>query len=203
MSASADRNFRGTALSDRGTKRGRARVQQGALVVGLLILLAGCRDRDKVHESNDRVAHGGYHNTPASVPGKMAAVGNDSITTECEHESYTNASKGLIVGNAGLHEDVFALRDRASLATNAYSLNEALLLEDLLRAEAKVASHSAEQANCIDEFAEHFATLTDTLVQADKVQRELHLSAFNEATRQADDLLEKQSRSEPAAKTPR
>jgi hypothetical protein len=174
-------------------------------VVGLLILLAGCRVRDRVHESKpyDRVANGGYHNTPASVDGKMAAVGNDSITTECGHESYANASKGLIVGQAGLHEDVFALRDRASLAANAYSLNEALLLEDLLRAEAKVASHSAEQANCIDEFAEHFATLTDVLVQADKVQRELHLSAFNEATRQADDLLEKQSRSGPAAKTPR
>jgi hypothetical protein len=133
----------------------------------------------------------------------MAAVGNDSITAECEHETYANASKGLIVGQEGLHEDVFALRDRAALAANAYSLNEALLLEDLLRAEAKVASHSAEQANCIDAFAEHLGTLTDKLVQADKVQRELHLSAFNEATRQADDLLEKQSGSGPAAKTPR
>ena len=85
-------------------------------MVGLLILLAGCRVRDRVHESNDRVAHGGYHNTPAPGPGKMAAVGNDSITTECEHETYANASKGLIVGEARLHEDVFAMRDRASLA---------------------------------------------------------------------------------------
>jgi hypothetical protein len=174
-------------------------------MVGLLMLLTSCHARDRVHDSKlyDRVAHGGDHNTSASVPGKMAAVGNDSITTECEHESYANASKGLIVGQAGLHQDVFALRDRASPAANAYTLNEALLLEDLLRAEAKVASHSAEQANCIDEFAEHFATLTDVLVQADKVQRELHLSAFNEATRQADDLQEKQRGSEPAAKTPR
>jgi hypothetical protein len=171
-------------------------------MVGVLILLTGCRGRDRVHESGfyDRIAHGGYRNAAAPVPGKMAAVGNDTITAECGHESYANASKGLIVGEAGLHEDVFALRDRASLAANAYSLSEALRLEELLRAEAKVPTHSAQQADCIDEFAEHLGTLTDTLVQADKVQREMDLSAFEDATRQAEDQQEKnQHQSEQSA----
>ena len=170
-------------------------------MVGLLMLLTGCRVRDRVHESGlyDRITHGGYHNAAARVPGKMAAVGNDTITAECEHESYANASKGLIVGEAGLHEDVFALRDRASLAAKAYSLSEALRLEDLLRAEAKIPTHSAQQADCIDEFAEHLETLTDTLVQADKVQRELDLSAFEDSTRQAEDQQKRQHQSQQSA----
>jgi hypothetical protein len=162
-------------------------------LVGLLILLAGCRAKDRIHESKlyDRISPGGRLDTAAQTPGKMAAVSGDTITAECAHETYANASKGLIVGEAGLHEDVFALRDRASLAANAYSLSEALLLEDLLRAEAKVPAHSAAQADCIDEFAENFGTLTDALLQADKAQREMDLSAFEDSTKQAADQLQK------------
>jgi hypothetical protein len=162
-------------------------------VVGLLILLAGCRAKDRNHENTlyDQIARVGRPDAAAPAPGKMAAVGGDTITAECAHESYANASKGLIVGEAGLHEDVFALRDRASLAANAYSLSEALLLEDLLRAEAKVPAHSAAQADCIDEFAENFGTLTDALLQADKAQREMDLSAFEDSTKQAADQLQK------------
>jgi hypothetical protein len=198
-------NFEERRLRDRGVRRQSARVRRGALVVGLM-LLAGCHARNKVTESkvNDTAARDARFNTTSPVPGRKAELGRDSITTECEHESYANASKGLIVKDTGLHEDVFSLRDRASLAANAYNLNETLGLEALLREEAKVAGHSGAQADCIDEFAEHFETLADSLVQADKVQKELDISAFNEATRQADDLLEKQSGSEqPGAKTPR
>jgi len=136
----------------------------------------------------------------------MAARGKDTIATECEHEPYANASKGLIVEEAGLHEDVFSLRDRDSLTATAYNLDEALRLEDLLRATAKVSGHSAEQVNCMDAFAQHFGTLTDVLLQADEVQRELDMSAFKEATKEAQDQLEKQSppeSSQPTAPSPR
>jgi hypothetical protein len=134
--------------------------------------------------------------------GGMAALGRDAITTECAHESYANASKGLIVAEVGLHEDVFALRDRASLAANAYTLDEALQLEDLLRAEAKVPAHSAEQADCIDEFAEHLGTLTDALLQADKAQKEMDIAAFEDATRQAEAQQGKQQHKSERTATP-
>jgi hypothetical protein len=183
-----------------------ARVQRIVLVVGLM-LLAGCHARNRSSEStaNDRIARDARFNTTSLVPGRKAELGRDSITTECEHESYANASKGLIVKDTGLHQDVFSLRDRASLAANAYNLNETLDLEALLFAEAKAAGHSGAQADCIDKFAEHFATLTDLLVQADKVQKELDVAAFNQATKQADDQLEKQQRGseQPAAPSPR
>jgi hypothetical protein len=73
-------------------------------------------------------------------------------------------------------------------------------LEDLLRAEAKVPEHSAKQADCIDEFAEHLGTLTDALVQADKAQKDMDLSAFEDSTRQAEDqLAKKQHESQQSA----
>ena len=201
-------NFEERRLRDRGVRRQSARVRRGALVVGLM-LLAGCHARNRFSESkpNDTAARDARFNATSPVADKMAELGRDTIVTECSHESYANASKGLIVEETALHEDVFSLRDRISLTPNAYNLDEALGLEALLRAEAKAPGHSAAQADCIDEFAEHFETLTDVLVQADKVQRELDISAFNEATKaaQTEDQLEKQTHEsvQPAAPSPR
>jgi hypothetical protein len=158
-------------------------------MVGLFLTLSGCHAKGKSVGINktDRFAQEGVAN-------KLAAVGAEAITTDCEHESYTNASKGLVVEETGLHEDVFSLRDRDSLTANAYNLDEALRLEEILRAEAKVSAHSAAQDNCIDGFVQNFAVLTDALVQADKVQKELDMSAFKEANKeaQAEDQMEKQ-----------
>jgi hypothetical protein len=176
------------ALIDRVTKKS-AKLQCGAMGLGLLILLTGCHS--KANRSKYGAASDARLNTSQSTLGRLAVIGRDTITTECEHESYANASKGLIVEEAGLHEDVFSLRDRASLTPNAYNLNEALRLETLLHTEAKVSTHSAEQADCIDEFAEHLGGLTDTLVQADQVQKEMDISAFKDASKQAEDQLEK------------
>jgi hypothetical protein len=54
---------------------------------------------------------------------------------------------------------------------------------------------------------QNFAVLTDALVQADKVQKELDLSAFKEASKeaQAEDQMEKQQgeSEQPAAQGPR
>jgi len=160
------------------------------LLLSLLLLLGGCRVKDRARESElyNRIAAGGR--AQRSQPGKIAALGRDAITAECAHESYAMASKGLIVGEVGLHEDVFALRDRASLAGIAYNLDEGLILESMLDAEAKAAGHSENQVACIEEFAEHLGGLTDTLIQADKVQKELDISAFNNSSKEATDQIE-------------
>jgi len=157
--------------------------------MGLLLLLAGCHTKNKIGDGpNDQSS---ARNLTLLAPGKLAAIGKDTITAECEHESYANASKGLIVEEAGLHEDVLSLRDRNFLTPNAYNLDEALGLEGLLREEARVREHSAKQADCIDEFAEHLEGLTDSLVQADKMQKEMDVLAFKDASKQAEDQLEK------------
>jgi len=160
----------------------------GALMIGLL-LLSGCNAKENVQKSSlyERITREGRFRPPSPpAPGQMAAKGRDAITTECAHESYANARKGLIVGETGLHEDVFALRDRDSFAANAYGMDEALRLEILLHEEARVPGHSAQQADCIDEFAEHLESLTDALAQSDKLQKELDLSAFDNARKQAE-----------------
>jgi len=179
----------------------------GALTL-LLLLAVGCHAKDKVRESKlyDKISRKAHLNSsPPPVPGKMAAEGRDSITAACAHQSYANARKGLIVGETGLHEDVFALRDRVSFAANAYGLDETLRLETFLRAEAKVPEHPPEQAECIDEFAEHLETLTDALIQADNLQKELDVSAFNNSRKQAEEQLEKKQREieQSAEPTPR
>jgi hypothetical protein len=183
------------ALSDRGPIRDRTRLEQGALAGVVLMLLTGCHPGNRAGESNvpDRAGQNGSFVTASMTTDKVPVLGRDTIAKECEHESYANASKGLIVEEAGLHEDVFSLRNRDALTATAYNLDEALHLEDLLRAAAKASGRSAEQGKCMDAFAQHFGTLTDGLLQADKVQRELDMAAFNEATKeaQAEDQLEK------------
>jgi hypothetical protein len=167
-----------------------------ALIIGLLTLLAGCHAKENIRETRlyQKIYRRSHFNPPSPVPGKMAAAGKDTIIAECAHESYANASKGLIVGEAGLHEDVFALRDRDSLAADAYSLDEAQRLEAMLRTEVSAAGHPAEQAACITQFVERLETLTGNLVEADKLQKEMDISAFNDSKRQAERVLEEKQR---------
>jgi hypothetical protein len=181
-----DNRSGGTTLSDWRTRWKSVISSGGALMIGLL--LSGCNGKESVRKSRlyERITREGKPPSPPA-PGKMAAKGMDAITAGCAHESYANASKGLIVEETGLHEDVFALRDRVSFAPDAYGMDEALRLETLLRHEARIPGHSAQQADCIDEFAEHLESLTDALAQSDKLQKELDLSAFNNAREQAEE----------------
>ncbi len=166
----------------------------------LLVLVVGCRGKDRLRERRlyDRIAQRDGKNGAQVVPGKMAAAGTVTITDHCAHETYANASKGLIVEEAGLHEDVFSLRDRESLAPNAYTLSEALRLEAMLRAEAGAAGHSKAQDECIGAFAQHLATLTDALIQADKIQKEMDVSAYNDASKQAREQEEQMEKTQRA-----
>jgi hypothetical protein len=95
------------------------------MAVVVLMLLTGCHGRKRADV------------TASVASGRVGVLGRNTIATECEHESYANASKGLIVEETGLHEDVFSLRNRDSLTATAYNLDEALRLEDFLRAAAK------------------------------------------------------------------
>ena len=86
------------------------------------------------------------------------------------------------------------LRERVSYTGVGYGLDEAQRLEDLLRVEAKVAGRSAEQANCIQAFAEHLETLSDPLIEADERRKELDASAFTDATKEAQEQADKKLR---------
>jgi len=165
-----------------------------AAIFGIFLIFGGCRAKDRAREGRLYARIKQQAQPVQPTPGKMAASGRDEIVTECAHETYANAAKGLIVGETGLHEDVFALRDRDSLAANAYDLDEALRLEQMLHAEINGPPHPEEQAQCIGEFVAHLEVLTDALIQADKAQKELDVSAFNDSRKQAEEQLEKKRR---------
>jgi hypothetical protein len=181
-------------LSERNREWGLGVAGRG-FSVALLLLVAGCHAGQQNGDASllERLSRVGQPKR-APKPGELAEKGKAAIVTECEKQSYETARKGLIVSETGLHEDVFALRDRVSYAGVGYQLDEAQRLEDLLRAEAGVAGHPEEQASCIEAFAEHLETLSDPLVEADERQKELDASAFNDAAKEAQEQADKKLR---------
>jgi hypothetical protein len=166
-------------------------------VLGVLLLVGGCHTGQKSGDATllERISSARRRHTwVAPKPGELAEKGKAAIVAECEKQSYDTARKGLIVSEIGLHEDVFVLRDRISYAGVGYGLDEAQRLEELLRAEAKVGGRPAEQANCIEAFAEHLETLSDPLVEADERRKELDSSAFNDAAKEAQEQADKKLR---------
>ena len=136
-----------------------------------------------------RLARAGHLNTKQLKPGELAEKGRTEIIEECAKQSYETASKGLIVSEIGLHEDVFMLRDRVTYGAIGYSLDEALRLESMLRTEANDATHPVEQVACIRQFAEHLESISDPLVEGDERLKELDASAFKDAERRTEEKL--------------
>jgi hypothetical protein len=155
-------------------------------MIGAVSLLGGCHgkrpSRDELLQRVKSVAH---MQPPAPKPGELAERGRAAITAECDKQSYETAKKGLIVSETDLHEDVFALRDRVSYGEIAFSLDEALRLESLLQREVDVAGNPPEQTECIRQFAEHLEALSDPLVEEDERLKELDVSAFKDASKEA------------------
>lgn len=180
-------------LSERSRESGTA--GWGLSVMGVLVLFAGCHGGRQSGDGSllDRISRVG-HSKLVPKPGELAEKGKAAIVAECEKQSYETARKGLIVSETGLHEDVFVLRDRVTYVGVGYQLDEAQRLEDLLRAEAKVAGHPADQAQCIEEFAEHLETLSDPLVEADERRKELDASAFTDAAKEAQEQADRKLR---------
>ena len=56
------------------------------------------------------------------------------------------------------------------------------------------ASYPAKQVECIREFAIHLQTLIDPLVEADAVQKELDVSAFDMASKEAEHEAEQEEK---------
>jgi hypothetical protein len=164
--------------------------------LGILVLIAGCHGRQQSRDTTllGRISRGGHSTVQAPKPGDLAEKGRAEITDECAKQSYKTARKGLIVSETALHEDVFTLRDRVSYGAVGYRLDDALRLEALLRVEAKSERHPAEQANCIEEFAEHLESVSDPLVEGDERLKELDASAFEDSAKEAQQLTERQLR---------
>jgi hypothetical protein len=164
-----------------------------AWIMFLTGMATGCRDRKQGGDSSllKRFRHA---RVESPKPGELAERGRVEITEECAKQSYETAKKGLIISEIGLHEDVFMLRDLVSYGAIGYSLDEALRLESLLRDEASGAKHSAEEAACIERFAEHLESLSDPLVEGDERLRELDASAFQDAAKEAERQTEERIR---------
>lgn len=157
-----------------------------AAITALALCAAGCRART-TDSAPSAVAQTQTASTPEDSARKLGAAGT-SIVSACAKVPYANASKGLIVTETGLNEDVFDLRDRSTYRAVPFSLNEALRLQDLLLKEIDAPNHarySAQQIACIQQFAAHFKSLTDPLVEADAEQKQLDISAFDKASREA------------------
>jgi hypothetical protein len=164
-------------------------------LLGVLTLAAGCH-AGKSGDATllERIERAGHSRVAAPKPGVLAEKALVAITDECAKQSYETASRGLIVSEVGLHEDVFVLRDRVSYDGVGYGLDEAERLEDLLGAEARVGGHPAEQADCIQAFAERLEALSDPLVEADQRQKELDVSAFDDSRKHIQAQAEKRPR---------
>ncbi len=162
-------------------------------VLGILLLATGCHGNQQGEATPllEKISREVHSKVERPKPGELAEKGHTAITEECAKQSYTTASKGLIVSETGYREDVFALRDRVSYGEIAYELDEAQRLEALLETEAKTAKLPAEQKNCITEFTEHLETLSDPLVEAEVRQKELDVSAFSNAAKEAQEQAEK------------
>ncbi|MEI9980373.1 MAG: hypothetical protein WDN23_15485 [Edaphobacter sp.] len=157
-------------------------MSSGLFVMGLLVSGAGCHGRrDRAKEA-------------APTQTELADRGRAEIVEGCGKQSYDLMSKGLIVSETGLHEDVFVLRDRMTLGGIGYSLDEALRLESQLNAEAKGGAHPAEQSECIAKFAAHLETLSSPLVEGDQRLKELDASAFVDSAKEAEKQAEKKLR---------
>lgn len=174
-----------------------------ASMLALTLGTAGCRARN-AKSGPTATAPAGAVDNPVASANKLAEAGM-SIVTACATEPFANASKGLIVAQTGLNEDVFDLRDRSTYRAVPFGLKETLRLQDLLLKEIDApghASYSAPQIACIRQFIAQFKSLTGPLVQADAEQKQLDVSAFDKASKEAEQVTEQQTEQEQKAITP-
>lgn len=183
---------------------GAGRMTVMAVLAGPLIFAGGCHKNNMGAGTKPAEAARSAENPQASAE-KVAAAGV-AIVKACGKVSFANASKGLIVSETGLHEDVFDLRDRVSYRPVSFSLNEAQRLEALLQGETEKPGHtdySAEQTACIGQFVDHFHALTEPLVQDDVEQRQLDVSAFDKASKDAEQETEQEEKALQSSSSPR
>ena len=180
-------------VSEPGQGRRVTTIWCGVSIAGILMLTVGCRSSHR-----DDLSSMKQPKTTRLGPNHLAAEGVATILAACEKQSFENA-RGLIVSQTGLHEDVFALRNRTSYASSAFSLDDALRLEDVLRKQLKVNNLFGEQMECVQQFEVYLETLTDPIVEQDKLAKELDASAFEDSTKEAQEELKREKETEALA----
>lgn len=172
-----------------------------AAFAAICLAATGCRSPRHEVQLSDAAIEAGRVDTPQASAQKVANAGV-AIVSACATQPYDNASKGLIVGEPGLDEDVLDLRDRNSLRAIPFGLGEIERLTSLLEKETSIVGHPAypaQQIACIQQFSLHLRDLTQPLVQANEVQKQLDVSAFNKAAKEAQQETEEQTQQEEKA----
>lgn len=164
-----------------------------------ILLMSGCHSGHRSSSLLDGLSSTAQPNASNLGPNHLAAEGLATITAGCEKQSFENARKGLIVSQTGLHEDVFALRNRRSYAFIAFSLDDGLKLEEVLRNELKENKQPGGQRECLLQFESYLETLTDPLVEQDKLAKELDASAFKDSANEAQQELKREKEIEALA----
>jgi len=163
----------------------------GVLLAGMMILIGGCHSS---HGSD--VLNGLSSLTPPKIatlgPNHLVAEGSAAITETCGKQSFENARNGLIVSQTGLHEDMFALRSRTLYASIAFGLDDALKLEDMLRKELKENQQATAERQCVQQFEEYLETLSDPMVEQDRLAKDQDAAAFKDSTREAQEELKRE-----------
>jgi len=184
-------------VSERADSRRVDVILRAASVAGILLLMAGCHSNDRSSSLLEHLSNTAPPKASSLGPNHLAAEGLASITSACEKQSFENARTGIIVSQTGLHEDVFAMRSR-TYSSVAFSLDDALKLEDVLRNELK-ASQQPEQRECVQQFEGYLETLTDPLVEQDKLAKDLDASAFKDSNKEAQEELRREKETEALA----
>jgi hypothetical protein len=184
-------------VSQRAESRRVDEILRVGSVAGILLLMAGCHSDGRSNSLLERLSSAAPPKASNLGPNHLAAEGLASITSACEKQSFENARTGLIVSQTGLHEDVFAMRSR-TYSSVAFSLDDALKLEDVLRNELK-ANKQPEQRECVQQFEGYLETLTDPIVEQDKLAKDLDASAFKDSSKEAQEELRREKEVEALA----
>jgi hypothetical protein len=177
--------------------RGVHRVGIATLLLVLPGLIAGCHEKKLSDLELSRPSMQTNAADLAGASAKKVGGAGAAVVSACKIETYANASKGLVVSETGLREDVLDLRDRISYKGVPFDLQETERLEALLRKEIdvpRITNYSADQAECIRQFADHMQTLIEPLVEADAEQKQLDVSAFDNASKEAQQEIEQEEK---------
>jgi hypothetical protein len=178
----------------RGSRAARGR---GLLLAGVVMLIGGCHSGHQSDAFLKGLSNLAQAQTATLGPNHLAAEGAAAITETCAKQSFENARNGLIVSQTGLHEDLFGMRSRTSYASIAFSLNDALRLEDVLRKKLNERQQPAAERECVQQFVGYLETLTDPMVEQDKLSKDLDAAAFKDSTREAQEELKREQQKTP------
>jgi hypothetical protein len=172
---------------------------RGLLLAGMVMLMEGCHSGHQSDALLKGLSNLAQAQTAKLGPNHLATEGDAAITETCAKQSFENARNGLIVSQTGLHEDLFGMRRRTSYGSIAFSLDDALRLEDVLRKELNESRQPAGERECVQQFVGYLETLTDPIVEQDKLAKDLDAAAFRDSSREAQEELKREQQKVPPA----